>query len=204
MHMMSGFENMDVLLANENVNPIERELANTINGSISNKGVESDWHFRGNSSNENEVRDFSHGTTIPRQDCNLESMKIFSNEIILRLSQEMVAMMSMMHSQINRSISSTISERVIPESQNIMNSMSSMNRDTESGSSSNIQEKSNETTVFLSKIAKKDCRSAYDLRDTENLSPLTFGFFYFNETSGTFELLNSSRFMLSGRELNRV
>ena len=50
----------------------------------------------------------------------------------MKLSQDMDAMMSMMHSQINRAISSTISERVFPDVQNIMRSMSSGNRDTES------------------------------------------------------------------------
>ena len=42
--MMSDFENKDVLFGNENVNSIERELANTINGSISNNDVESNSH----------------------------------------------------------------------------------------------------------------------------------------------------------------
>ena len=41
-------------------------------------------------------------------------------------------MMSMVHNQINRAISTAISERVIPEIQNIVSSMSSSgNRDTE-------------------------------------------------------------------------
>ena len=68
MDMMSDLENMDVLLGNEYVNPVEGKVANTINGSISNNGVESDSNFRGNSSNENEIRDFSHENTVPRQD----------------------------------------------------------------------------------------------------------------------------------------
>ena len=46
-------------------------------------------------------------------------------------SQEMDSMMSMMHSQINRAITTAIAERVIPEIQNIANSMSSTgHRDT--------------------------------------------------------------------------
>ena len=86
----------------------------------------------------------------------------------MRLSQEMDAMM---HSQIIRAISSTISERVIPVIQNIMSSISSRNRDTKSGSSSNNQENNNETTGFNTRSTKKDCMSAFDLRDTEDLSP---------------------------------
>ena len=89
MDMRSDFENMDVLLGYENVNPIERELANTINGSIRNNGVESDSHFRGNSSNENEIKDFSHENTIRRQDGIFESIEKFSQQINMRLSQEM-------------------------------------------------------------------------------------------------------------------
>ena len=40
-------------------------------------------------------------------------MQKFPNEINMRLAQEMDAMMSMMNSQVNRAISSTISERVL-------------------------------------------------------------------------------------------
>ena len=39
MDLMSEYENIDVLLGSENANPVERELANTINISISNKGT---------------------------------------------------------------------------------------------------------------------------------------------------------------------
>ena len=49
--------------------------------------------------------------------------------------------MSMMHSQINRAITTTIAERVIPEIQNIANSMSSTgHRDTAASLSPNSQE----------------------------------------------------------------
>ena len=56
---------------------------------------------------------------MPRHDRVLEFLEIFSNETFLRLSQEM------MHSQINRAIRSAISDRVIPEIQNNMGSLSS-------------------------------------------------------------------------------
>ena len=63
-------------------------------------------------------------------------MGTFSNEFNLRLSQEVDTLMAMMHSQINRAISSDISDRVIPEIKNVMSSMSSSgNRDTEACSS---------------------------------------------------------------------
>ena len=92
----------------------------------------------------------------------------------MRLSQEMDAMMSMMHSQLTRAISSAIFESVIPEIQNIMDSISSLNRDTESGSLSNNQKSNNETTGLKAKITKKDSRSAFDLRDTDYLGPYSF------------------------------
>ena len=50
-------------------------------------------------------------------------LEYFSNEFNLRLSLD--SMIAMMHSQINRAISSAISDRVIPEIKNIMSSMSS-------------------------------------------------------------------------------
>ena len=49
--------------------------------------------------------------------------------------------MSMVHNQINRTISTAISERVIPEIQNVVSSMSSSgNRDTEANMSPSSQE----------------------------------------------------------------
>ena len=76
-------------------------------------------------------------------------------------------MMSMMHSQINRAITTAIAERVIPEIQNIANSMSSTgHRDTESSLSPSSQENRESASGPEIKIAKKDSRSVGDLRDT--------------------------------------
>ena len=97
-------------------------------------------------------------------------MEIFSNEINLGLSQEMDSLLSMMHSQINRAISSAISDRVVPEIEKITSSLLSGQRDTESGVSVKNQESSEETNRLKTKITKKDSRSAFDLRDTEVLS----------------------------------
>ena len=60
MDLMSDFENMNILLRNENANPTERELANTINGSVGNNDLESDLHIRKNSSDGNEIKNFDH------------------------------------------------------------------------------------------------------------------------------------------------
>ena len=76
-------------------------------------------------------------------------------------------MMSMMHSQINRAITTAIAERVIPEIQNIANSMSSAgHRDTEDSMSPNSQENRENASGLRMKIARKDSRSVGDLRDT--------------------------------------
>ena len=89
-----------------------------------------------------------------------------------RLSQEMDSMMFMMYCQINRAISSAISDRVIPEIRNNVSSMSSSgNRDTEASSSPNSQRNREGTTGLKTKISKKDSRSACDLGDTEDHGP---------------------------------
>ena len=76
-------------------------------------------------------------------------------------------MTSMMHSQINRAITTAIAERVIPEIQNIANLMSSTgHRDTEASLSTNSQENRESASGPKIKIAKKYSRSVGDLRDT--------------------------------------
>ena len=68
---------------------------------------------------------YVHDNIIPRQDRFQETMETFTSEFNMRLSQQMDSMMSMMHSQIHRAISTALAERVIPEIQNIVSSMSS-------------------------------------------------------------------------------
>ena len=168
MVMLSDFDNMDVMIGNENTNPIERELSNAIQESSVLGGIESNTYprseFRGlyckNIEHKpNETRDY---------------METFSNEFNLRLSQEKNSMMAMMHSQINRAISSAISDRVIPEMKSIMSSMSSSGkRDTEASSSPKSQENRENNTGLKTKITKKDSQSNGDLRNTEDLGPYT-------------------------------
>ena len=73
--------------------------------------------------------------------------------------------------QIRGTIKSANNDRVIPEFQNAMGTLSSEQRDTESGSSKNNKDDRNGTIIFRAKITKNDSRSAFDLRDTEDLSP---------------------------------
>ena len=60
---------------------------------------------------------------------------------------------------------------MIPEIQNAMGTLSSGQTDTESGSSPNNQEDREVSNGLKTKITKKDSWSAFDLRDTEDLSP---------------------------------
>ena len=160
MDMLSDIENMDVMLGNGSSNPIERELTDAIEQSSVQGDVESNEHSG------NQYTSFAYENNLPRQDDIRQSLETFSNEFNLRLSQEMDSMMSMMHGQINRAISNAIAERVIPEIQNIVSSMSSSgNRDTEASVSPNSQENREFSSGFKSKFAKRDSQSACDLRD---------------------------------------
>ena len=160
MDMLSDIENMDVMLGNGSNNPIEREIADAIEPSSLQGDIESNEHLG------NQYASFAYENNLPRQNDIRQSLETFSNEFNLRLSQEMDSMVSMMHSQINRAISNAITERVFPEIQNIVSSMSSSgNRDTEASVSPNSQENRECSSGFKSKFAKKDSQSACDLRD---------------------------------------
>ena len=99
MDMMSDFENMDVMLGNDNANAIERELSNVIGNSKNHCDAESKLQSRENDSHENDFGLFVHEKMIPRQDRFQETMETFTSEFNMRLSQELDSMMSMMHSQ---------------------------------------------------------------------------------------------------------
>ena len=165
MDMLSDIENMDVMLGNGSKNPIERELVDVIEQSSVQGDIEANEYLG------NQYTSLHHENNLPRQDDIRQSLETFSNEFNLRLSQEMDSMMSMVHSQINRAISNAISERVIPEIQNIVSSMSSSgNRDTEASVSPNSQENRECSFGFKLKFTKGDSRSVCDLRDTTGRS----------------------------------
>ena len=119
MDMMSDLDNLDVMLGGGNENPIERELADAIEQS----SVQGD--YGANECQRDNYRIFAQENESLRQNEVRQSFENFTNKFILRLSQEMDSMMSMVHSQINRAINTAISERVIPEIQNIVSSVSS-------------------------------------------------------------------------------
>ena len=172
MDMMSDFENMDVMIGNQNTNPIERDFSNMIGNVENNQDIESHPQSARYESHENEFGHYVHENVIPRQDRVQETLETFISEFNMRLSQEMDSMISLMHSQINRAINTAIAERVIPEIQIIVSSISpSGNRDTEASSSPNSQENAEVNNGFRNKITKKDSRSTGDLRVPRDSSP---------------------------------
>ena len=88
-----------------------------------------------------------------------------------RMSREMEAMMDLMQSQITRAISSAISERVIPEIQNMVENLPLGQHGVEPGTSLNengIRSAWENTNI---RLTKKDSRSACDLRERSDVSP---------------------------------
>ena len=159
MDMLSDMDNLDVMIGSEN--PLERELADVIDQSSINGDIEIGSHSR------NDLGNFIQGNEPHGRNDIRQSFETFSNEFNLRLSQEMDSMMAMVHSQINRAISTAISEKVLPEIQNIVSSMSSSgNRDTEMSMSPSSQENRENPSGLKTKLLKKDSRSVGDLRDT--------------------------------------
>ena len=167
--MLSDYDNMKMTLGGENTKSCERELIDTINGSIRHNYAKTFSHPSANSSQAKENRSFSTENQYHRPDRLLDSIEN-SNEIKMRFSQEKKFFVNMMHSTINRAIRSAISERVIPESVTLMVSLSSGQRDTESESSFNNRGTSEETTGLNPKLPRKNSRTVFGLRDTGDLN----------------------------------
>ena len=108
-----------------NIIPIERELSNVIRKLENHCDTESNSQFSENNPQGNGFGEYVHDNIIPGQDRFQETIETFTSEFNMRLSQKMEAMMSMIHTQINRALTSAIAERVIPEIQNIVSFMSS-------------------------------------------------------------------------------
>ena len=108
---MPDFEIMDVILENDIINPIEQEFSNVIGNSKNQYDTESNSQFRENNPQGNGFGHYVNENIIPGKNRFQETMETFPNEFIMRLSQVMDSMMSMMHTQINRAITSAIAER---------------------------------------------------------------------------------------------
>ena len=90
MDMMSDFENMDVLLGTDNINPIERELSNVIEDSENHCDTESNLQFRENNPQRNGFGHYVYENIIPGQDRFQETMETFTSEYNMRFSQERI------------------------------------------------------------------------------------------------------------------
>ena len=152
---MSDFKNRDIILGNDNIKrePIERELSNVYGNSENQCDTESNSQSRENIPQEKEFGHYVLVNIVAGQDRFQERMETITCELNMTLSQKTDSMMSMMYTQINRAITSAIAERVRPEIENKVSSMSSSgNRDTESGLSEGSQEVtecSRPTVLFL-------------------------------------------------------
>ena len=150
MDIMSDMDNLDVMLGSGSNNPRERELTDAIEQSSIQEDIEVNMHER------DDYRDFTYENDSLRQSDARQSFESFSNEFNLRVFQEMDSMMSMRHNHINRTISTAIAERVIPEIQNIVSSISSSgNWDTEASMSPKSQEDRGNTSGLKTTITKK-------------------------------------------------
>ena len=99
---------------------------------------------------------------------------MLSGEMNARMSREMETLMDLMQTQISRAIKAAISERIIPEIQNMMENPPLAQQGIEPGSS--LNEDGNVNVWKNAKHTKKDSRSACDLRDhTDNTPYIVIG-----------------------------
>ena len=118
-----------------------------------------------------EARKIGSRIETTRPDRPFESREQLSQELNLRLPQVIYSLINILQVQISRAINSAINLGEIPEIQNIMGSMSFGQRDTDSGTPKNSQAISEKTKGVNIKLTKKDSRSAFDFRDTGDLTP---------------------------------
>ena len=119
LDMLSDYGNMDIMLGDGNSNSTERELDSLINAPDRQQDFQS-FPNRENSSQENEIRDIDNRNEPIGESRLIESINTLSGEMNARMSREMESMMDFMQTQISRAINSAISERIIPEIQNMM------------------------------------------------------------------------------------
>ena len=172
LETLSDYRNMDVLLGDGNFNSIERELDSLINVPEEQRDFQS-FPERGNSSQDNEIRDIGNRNEPVREKRLKESINTLSGEMNARMSREMETMMDFMQTEISRAISCAISERIIPEIQNMLENLPSNQHGVELCASAIENGTGNVWKHAKTKLAKKDSRSACDLRDHADFTPYT-------------------------------
>ena len=170
MDLRSNDNNKDMMLGGINSNSLERKFEVITKHSLGQGDTEAILTYKIPSQ---KIENRNNGCRIEttRSDGHLESMEMLSEELSLRLSQVADPLMNILQVQITKAINSAINNSVIPEIQNAMGTLSSGQRDTESGSSQNNQDNTEGTKWFISKITKKESRSACNSRDTDDRSP---------------------------------
>ena len=172
LDILSDYGNMDVMLGDRNSNSLERELGSLINASDGQRDYRS-FPNRENSFQENEIRDISNRNEPVREERLVESINTLSGEMNARMSREMETMMDFMQNQISRTINCAISERIIPEIQNMVEKLPLNQHGGELCTSLNENGTGNVWKNTNVKITKKDSRSACDLRDHTDFTPYT-------------------------------
>ena len=162
--MLSDYGNMGVMLDEGNSNSIERELDSLINVPEGQHDFQS-FPNRENSSQEYEIRDIDSENVPVRESRLMESIIKLSGEMNARMQSEMETMMDLMHTQNGRAISSAISERFIPEIQNLVENLPLSQHGVEPCTSTNEDGIRNVWKNANTKLTKKDSRSVCDLRD---------------------------------------
>ena len=170
LDMLSDYGNMDVMLGERNSNSIERELDSLINVPEGQRDFQS-FPNRENASHENEIRDIDSRNEPIRESRLKESINTLSGEMNAGMSREMEAMIDLMQSQISRAISSAISERIIPEIQNMVENLPLGQHGVEPCTSTNEEGIRSAWENTNTRLTKKDSRCACDLRDHTDVSP---------------------------------
>ena len=170
LDMLSDYDNMDIMLGGGNSNSIERELDNLINVPDRQQDFQS-FPNKENSSQEIEIRNIDSRNEPVRESRLMESINMLSGEMNARMSREMEAMVDLMQSQFSRAISSAISERIIPEIQNMVENLPLSQHDVEPCTSTNEEGIRNAWKNTNTRLTKKDSRSACDLREHTDISP---------------------------------
>ena len=161
---------LDVMLGGRSSNSIERELDSLINVPEGQRDFQS-FPNRENSSQENEIRDIDSRNEPVRESRLIESINTLSGEMNARMSREMETMMDLMQSHITRVISSAISERIIPEIQNMVENLPWGQNGVGPGTSLNEDGVRSAWENANTRLTKKDSRSACDLREHPDVSP---------------------------------
>ena len=167
--MLSDYGKMDVMLGGGNSSFVERELDSLIKVPERQQDFQS-FPNRENSSEENEIRDIDSRNEPVREGRLMESINMLSKEMNARMFREIEMMIDLMHTQISRAIGSAMSERIIPEIQNMVESLPLNQHGVEPYTSKNEDGTRNVWKNANTKLTKKDSRSACDLRDhTDNV-----------------------------------